>query len=209
MAGRPSSLPCCVNGEGVILWKRPRVFDVDVVGAAAVALLLVLGMTLVLRPMWGVAKSLPQWRRSCDSVGRELLAERRSERQLRERLAELRKELESEDRQLHDRGALDICLQRVAQLCRRHGVQVDEVRPEADIELPACVVSTVGYKGRAPVEGLRAFLADLEEETQFLDVYSLVVCSERPGSPGPYRVEWTLRAFFRLPQAVQGLADVR
>lgn len=193
----------------MILWKRPRIFDLDAAGAGAVALLLLLGTTLVLRPMWSTVKSLPQWRETCDRAGRDLLNERRAERQLREKLHRLREELESGDRRLCERQALDAYLQQVAQTCQRHQVQIDEVRPAMDVSLAGCVVVSVSYKGQSSWPSFAAFLADLEESTQFLDVYGLAIRNEQPGASMPYTVEWTLRAFFRPPEPAQGVADVR
>jgi Tfp pilus assembly protein PilO len=193
----------------VILWKRPRVFDVDAAGAGAVALLLLLGVTLVWRPMWSTVKSLPQWRDACDRAGRDLLAERHAERNLREKVQGLREELDLNGRGLRERQALDAYLQDVSETCRRHQVQIDEVHPAMDVSLGSCVMVSVSYRGQSSWACFAAFLADLEESTQFLDVYGLAIRNEQPGTSGPYTVEWTLRAFFRRPQPAQGVADAR
>lgn len=176
-------------------WRKPRVFDVDIIGVAAVLALLAVGYFALVEPIRAGVDAARSARADLESAQRELATTRQLLMQVGAQTKQLRVRLESEDAGL--KGAADANYRaRLLDLAARFEFSLASIRPGPVERQGGAKVQTTDVQGRARAHGFARLLVALREEFCFHEVVSWSLRREAmaDADDGLCEVRWTVRS---------------
>ena len=158
--------------------EKPKIFDVDLFGLAAVIAVCALTWLLIIQP---IDKKIDQERKQQNQFIQEhdsVQARYESLQNLVHRRRQLTENLQQTRDVLRDSAEIPEVIQKINSLTCQNNLQLDEVTPAAEISGGHYRKTEISFRLQGSYPDLEEFLQNLSESMQFVRISSLKINSE-------------------------------